>query len=97
MYKCEDCGAVFAEPYVYHEWDVGYVADWCPECHSDDIVEVEECQMCGEWTPRHLLEDGFCDACISKTARKLDEWLSHQDLPELEIFEKVFGIEPINY
>ena len=97
-YRCADCGYVFDEPYVYEEPDVGYVATWCPSCHSDDIVEVKECKMCGELTPVHLLTDGYCDGCVKHAARKFDMLLSSKFEPEeLEIFAKQFGIEPINY
>ena len=55
MYKCEDCGSIFDEPYEYHEYDVGYHADWCPYCHSDDIVEVKECKLCGNLSSPHAV------------------------------------------
>ena len=30
-YRCNDCGWIFDEPYLYEEPDVGYAALWCPE------------------------------------------------------------------
>lgn len=97
-YRCNDCGWVFDEPYLYEEPDVGYAALWCPECHSDDIIEVRECKLCGEYTPTHLLTDGYCDACVKKAIRKYDRILNEKFEPEeLEIFREQFGIEPINY
>ena len=98
-YKCEDCGFIFEEPYLYEEPDVGYAALWCPECHSDDIVEVKECKYCGEPTPLHMLTaDGYCEECVKHAARKFDLLLNSKFEPEeLEIFKREFNIEPIHY
>lgn len=97
-YRCNDCGYVFDEPYLYEERDTGYKAEWCPSCHSDDIVEVKECKLCGELTPTHLLTDGYCDGCVKHAARKFDLLLKSKfEKEELEIFKEQFGIEPINY
>ena len=72
-YKCNDCGWVFDEPYLYEEPDVGYAALWCPECHSDDIIEVAECKYCEELTPIHdLTIDGYCPDCVRRAAKKYD-------------------------
>jgi len=98
MYKCCDCDSLFEEPYEHLEPDVGYAALWCPECHSDDIVEVEECKLCDELTPIHQLTiDGYCPECVKRTARKLDFFLKKCEPEELQIFEHEFGIEPISY
>ena len=98
-WKCNDCGETFDEPYLYEERDVGYKADWCPSCHSDDITEVQACKFCGELTPLHLLTiDGYCDACVKNAARKFDMLRNSRfEKEELEIFKEQFGIEPINY
>ncbi len=97
-YKCNDCGWVFDEPYIYEEPDVGYAALWCPECHSDDIIEVSECKFCEELYPTHLLTiDGYCPDCVKRTAKKLDLFLHKCEPEELQIFEHEFGIEPISY
>lgn len=97
-YKCNECGYVFDEPYEYEEPDVGYAALWCPECHSDDIVEVRECKLCDELTPIHLLTiDGYCPDCVKRTARKLNMFLNKCEPEEVQIFREQFQIEPINY
>ena len=97
-WKCCECGYVFDEPYIYEEPDVGYAALWCPECHSDDIVEVQECKFCEELTPIHMLTiDGYCPDCVKRTAKKLDLFLHKCEPEELRIFEHEFGIEPISY
>lgn len=98
-WRCNDCGAVFDEPYLYEEPDVGYKADWCPDCHSDDITEVKECAYCGELTPVFdLTIDGYCRECVKNAARKFDLLLSSKfEKEELEIFKSEFGIEPISY
>ena len=98
MYRCNDCGWVFEEPYEYEERDVGYHADWCPECHSDDIVEVRECKLCNELTPIHLLTiDGYCPDCVRRAAKKYDMFLNKCEPEELRIYKEQFGIEPICY
>ena len=99
-YKCNDCGWEFDEDdaYLYEEPDVGYAAVWCPECHSDDLTEVDECKFCGETYPVHKLTiDGYCPDCVKKTAKKLDLFLHRCEPEELRIFEHEFGIEPISY
>lgn len=99
MWKCNDCGAVFAEPKEYDEPDINYHGLWCPWCSSDDIVEVKECKFCGELTPLHMLTiDGYCDACVKNAARKFDLLLNSKfEKEELEIFKREFNIEPISY
>ena len=97
-YRCNDCGWVFDEPYLYEEPDVGYKADWCPQCHSDDIIEVAECKYCEELTPIHdLTIDGYCPDCVRRAAKKYDMFLNKCEPEELRIFEHEFGIEPISY
>ena len=97
-YLCNECGWVFEQPFLYEEPDVGYSALWCPECHSDDIVEVRECKLCDELTPVHMLTmDGYCPDCVKRTAKKLDLFLHKCEPEELQIFEHEFGIEPISY
>jgi Zn finger protein HypA/HybF involved in hydrogenase expression len=97
-YKCNDCGYIFDEPYLYEEPDVGYAALWCPSCHSDDIIEVGECKICEEFYPIHdLTIDGYCPDCVKRTARKLDLFLNKCEPEELQIFKEQFGIEPICY
>ncbi len=68
MYKCNNCGAVCTEPdTIYDSVPYGstYVdypsGDKCPSCGSDDIEEVEECKMCGEWA---AVEYDLCQNCI---------------------------------
>lgn len=98
MYKCDDCGAVFEEPYEYREPDVNFFADWCPYCQSDAIFEVKECALCGELTAVFdMTIDGFCPECVEKAAHKYDEFLKSCEPEELRIFQEQFGIEPINY
>lgn len=97
-WKCCECGYVFDEPYEYDEPDVGYHALWCPECHSDDIIEVRECKLCDELSPIHLLTiDGYCPDCVKRTARKLNMFLNKCEPEEVQIFREQFQIEPISY
>lgn len=97
-YRCNDCGWVFDEPYEYEEPDVGYAALWCPECHSDDIIEVGECKICEEYYPIHdLTIDGYCPDCVRRAAKKYDMFLNKCEPEELRIYKEQFGIEPICY
>jgi DNA-directed RNA polymerase subunit RPC12/RpoP len=95
MYRCEDCGELFETPFEYEERDVGYMADLCPHCHSDEIEEVKECKFCGEYAG-YLTIDGFCNACCKNTKRKFNLWLRNKfEDEELQILKEEFGIEPI--
>ena len=97
MYRCNDCGRLFEEPYVYEEPDVGYAALWCPSCHSDDLSEVEECKLCGALELTHeLTVDGYCRACVEKARASFNKVLKTLfEAEELKILKSEFEIEPI--
>ena len=96
-YKCNECGHVFDEPYLYEEPDVGYAALWCPSCHSDDLSEVAECKFCGGLELTHELTiDGYCRACVRKTRAHFNDVLKQLfEAEELAILKHEFQIEPI--
>lgn len=95
MYRCENCGALFEEPYEYEEKDVGYHGFQCPYCFDNYFDEVKECKLCGEYAS-YLTIDGFCNACCGNTKRKFNLWLrSKFEDEELQILKEEFGIEPI--
>ncbi|MGN1229203.1 MAG: hypothetical protein ACI4T5_06050 [Prevotella sp.] len=48
MYICNECGAIFEDPYEYeekHGFDYGPFEKWrvCPSCYSPDIAEAALC------------------------------------------------------
>lgn len=70
MYRCCECGAVFAEP--------GFVYDFrgefwgapayettlaCPRC-GGEFDEVQACQMCGQYTEIARIKGGICAHCL---------------------------------
>ena len=97
-WKCDDCGKTFDEPREYDEYDVNYHALLCPYCGADTIIELFPCKFCGDLVPPHTLTvDGYCRACVKRTAKKLDLFLHKCEPEELRIFQEQFGIEPISY
>lgn len=38
----------------------------CPYCLSDDVYEVEKCELCGEYVDKYTLDFGICEDCIKK-------------------------------
>ena len=71
MYKCNNCGFIFEEPFEisttyeayygvyslfsYHTPLTLYV---CPNCNDgDDLEELEQCEICGEWFNQEDLTD----------------------------------------
>ena len=70
MFKCENCGEIFEEcdtHYEYHPYGDGYASEeWscCPYCRDTDIVEVYECEGCGEYFAS--LTDDLCDECYEE-------------------------------
>lgn len=95
MYRCEDCGALFEEPFEYREPDVGYTAEWCPECHSDAIEEVRACKLCGVYAG-YLTIDGYCCGCVEKTKLKFNMWLKSKfEAEELQILKEEYNVEEI--
>lgn len=62
MYKCNNCEAKFEFPderqICFEEYyGVSHLMDgrtyintyMCPECGDDDMEELEQCNLCGEW------------------------------------------------
>lgn len=55
MYLCENCGATFNIPDEVNDFSsefwgatVTHTTCVCPSCGSDDFVEMDRCDMCGE-------------------------------------------------
>ena len=56
MYRCNECGEIFEEPYVFYErhpYGESYAEEkWvvCPRCKEAGFTEIKEvtCSRCGE-------------------------------------------------
>lgn len=87
MLRCERCGELFDEYELSRKWydEFGWISE-CPHCGSEDYIEVDRCDQCGEWTDKDelLANEGICDLCASKTlkavAALLLNGLSHPQL-----------------
>ena len=75
-WRCESCGEVFDEAnkdYV----NGGYRGEphyTCPYCGSDELVDMFQCELCGEWFPGdeiygHMGEM-VCNDCIEKNTNE---------------------------
>lgn len=67
-YKCLDCGHVFpAEDAAQRDAEFGDCCplwasiDICPECFSDQLQELQRCEICGN--PVHDEQSDFCMDC----------------------------------
>lgn len=88
MYYCEMCGETFEEPakkrITFEEFygvsnlfpnGTPTTVQVCPQCNSDDIAELQQCEICQEWYKEEQLQDttefinggcGYCcEQCIS--------------------------------
>ena len=78
MYYCRECGAEFSEPKLYtgdtyEFWGAVETEKYagCPECESEDIIEVKaQCACCGDFIAKgeqyyETFDDlTYCTACI---------------------------------
>lgn len=67
-YKCLDCGHIFpAEDAAHRDAELGdcldpwMAVDICPECFSDELQELQRCEICGN--PVHDEDSDFCMGC----------------------------------
>ena len=91
MYKCKKCGNLF-ENVGKSIFDIGYDPDYdgcapsCPDCGSDDYIEVKPCKICGEYvgSSAHF---GLCEKCEKETEKIVGERLTAMcsELEECEI------------
>lgn len=83
-YYCGECDCEFEEPkdaYEFHSELAGMGGDCaerfevCPECGSDDIYEMEKCDLCGEEYRKTIYLGGkeLCQECRDKIVYKLTE------------------------
>lgn len=67
MYICERCQETFDFPNVetdftseYFGRPVNHKIGVCPYCGSEEIEEMDKCEVCGEWTDPG---EELCDNC----------------------------------
>jgi DNA-directed RNA polymerase subunit RPC12/RpoP len=78
MYRCLDCGEIFAEPKKgatsHYEVDTRQYEpeDVCPYCGHDEFEEVILCPWCEE---NYIVEGGeyFCDDCYARVSSLANE------------------------
>lgn len=82
--KCEDCNSVFDHEDVKirkenmgeHFGAPAYEEiACCPHCGADGLVEVMQCEKCGEYLESYELDDGFCEQCQAKTSLRLRQMI----------------------
>ena len=79
MYRCETCGAEFEEPIQdkqAHPYGMGYAYEHfnaCPRCKDSNMIELHQCEECGDWFEKSELEDGICDECWAEKYGDEDE------------------------
>lgn len=83
MYKCEKCGAIFADPHRLEE-RVGHselgslvssyfpdvrVQDTCPVCGGDELEESTPCKTCADGL---AFGGDYCTDCLQKVTEAVD-------------------------
>ena len=63
--KCGNCGATFdPADIMYRREDYGEKIACCPNCGVSDLIETEECRLCGKEFEEDELREGFCLECL---------------------------------
>lgn len=63
--KCGNCGATFdPADILYRREDYGEKIACCPVCGVSDLIETEECKLCGKEFEEDDLCEGFCLECL---------------------------------
>lgn len=86
MYKCDNCGCEFEEPYKLQE-DTGEIFNVCPDCKETDYYELETCKICGEYFNQDELWNGMCEQCLK------DEFEVHRGLKFVECHKTDFYLD----
>ena len=104
--KCEKCGEIFANDEVAKDYcDGGYRGEpheSCPYCGCDDLIDVEQCSICGKWVERsygcmghEVCEDCLLDNMDVRTVCDFGE--QHPEDVEISgLFASVYSKEEIN-
>lgn len=78
MCMCADCKSIFGESEIKRvRHSDGDAWDECPNCGSDQIDDVEECYLCGEWHKPDELHNEVCDDCIAMEASNVWQMLEY--------------------
>jgi len=77
-YKCDDCGNEFtyddADSKKLEYTTLSVVA--CPHCHSIEVYEGYQCEMCKCWIDDEVLPDIYlCKSCLAKETKKVQSIL----------------------
>lgn len=63
--KCGNCGATFDPADIsYRREDYGEKIACCPVCGVSDLIETEECKLCGKEFEEDELREGYCLECL---------------------------------
>ncbi len=106
MYKCEKCGNIYdyngktwGQPGYDPENGDGMVGN-CPDCGSDDYIEVESCRVCGDYVSSNsyfkMCED--CEAKVRKEVKKkLYDFCKDLEDYEFDILEHIVSEVELQY
>lgn len=61
MYKCNECGEIFEEPWEMYDKATGSRDSGCPHCDADNYDETYICSKCGDYGADEL--GGICGEC----------------------------------
>lgn len=99
MLKCKECGQVFDDDEIVRVKDdpspdgvsltSGYYEYWeCPHCGSDELIEANECPMCGEWFAE---DEGLtiCAECQKELLDELEKIRNYYDLDESQFGDAI--------
>ena len=105
MYKCKKCGNIFENTSLgvydsgYDPEVDGYISD-CPDCGSDDFIEVEPCRVCGDY----VCSDAYfkmCESCEANVRKdmkkKLFEFCKNLEDYEFDILEDIVSQVELQY
>ena len=63
--KCGNCGATFdPADILYRREDYGEKIACCPVCGVSDLIETEECILCGKEFEEDDIASGYCLECL---------------------------------
>lgn len=89
--KCNRCksGFDYAEAESKETEEGIFLA--CPVCHSFDIEDAVECEMCGEILYPWNLKNGICQRCLDLCVDKYRAKLAELEDDVIEALENEFG------
>ena len=92
-YRCTDCGNEFEytgvekKPCEY----TTYSEIECPNCHSVEVDEGYQCQICGAWIEKEALPEVYlCKSCLARETKKVQTVLQAVRNSLSEIGQDIF-------